>query len=142
VSLDLESCVVFFINIDMYLGADVSHLNPGVAKPSVTGLTRYAALTEIQQPQVEIIQSLQKMMEHRGDLPNWRLFIEGTFGLINTLANVSNFFSLFYVAAIRSQDYHWGLSEPCDVHRCGQAVSVSFYWSIDTDDYGVLFISQ
>jgi eukaryotic translation initiation factor 2C len=55
----------------MYSGADVGHPGPGVAKPSVTGLvfsydegaTRYAALTEIQQPRVEIIESLQKMME-------------------------------------------------------------------------------
>ena len=55
----------------MYPGADVGHPGPGVAKPSVTGIvfsydesaTRYAALTEIQQPRVEIIESLQKMME-------------------------------------------------------------------------------
>jgi len=55
----------------MIVGADVGHPGPGVAKPSVTGLvfsydegaTRYAALTEIQQPRVEIIESLQKMME-------------------------------------------------------------------------------
>ena len=55
----------------MFLGADVGHLGPGVAKPSVTGLvlsyneeaTRYVALTEIQQPQVKIIESLQRMME-------------------------------------------------------------------------------
>ena len=55
----------------MFLGADVGHPGPGVAKPSVTGLvfsydegaTRYAALTEIQQPRVEIIESLQRMME-------------------------------------------------------------------------------
>ena len=55
----------------MCIGADVGHPGPGVAKPSVTGLvfsydegaTRYAALTEIQQPRVEIIESLQKMME-------------------------------------------------------------------------------
>ena len=60
-----------FINIDMYTGADVHHPGPDIAKPSVTGLvfsydegaTRYTALTEIQQPQVEIIESLQKMME-------------------------------------------------------------------------------
>jgi hypothetical protein len=55
------------------LGADVGHPGPGVAKPSVTGLvysydegaTRYAVITEIQQPRVEIIESLQlqKMME-------------------------------------------------------------------------------
>ena len=59
-----------FMNTDEYLGADVGHPGPGVAKPSVTGLvfsydegaTRYAALTEIQQPRVEIIESLQKMM--------------------------------------------------------------------------------
>jgi len=55
----------------MVVGADVGHPGPGVAKPSVTGLvfsydagaTKYAALTEIQQPRVEIIESLQKMME-------------------------------------------------------------------------------
>jgi eukaryotic translation initiation factor 2C len=55
----------------IYLGADVGHPGPGVAKPSVTGLvysydegaTRYAAITEIQQPRVEIIESLQTMME-------------------------------------------------------------------------------
>jgi hypothetical protein len=43
------------------------HPGPGVAKPFVTGLvssydeaaTRYAALTEIQQPRVEIIESLE-----------------------------------------------------------------------------------
>jgi eukaryotic translation initiation factor 2C len=59
------------INTFIYLGADVGHLGPGVTKPSVTGLvfsydqgaTRYAALTEIQQPPVEIIELLQKMME-------------------------------------------------------------------------------
>ena len=59
------------ININIYPGADVGHPGPGVAKPSVTGIvfsydegaTRYAALTEIQQPRVEIIESLQKMME-------------------------------------------------------------------------------
>ena len=57
--------------ICIYLGADVGHLGPGIAKPSVTGLvfsyddraTRYAALTDVQQPQVEVIESLQKMME-------------------------------------------------------------------------------
>jgi eukaryotic translation initiation factor 2C len=55
----------------MIVGADVGHPGPGVAKPSVTGLvfsydeaaTRYAALTEIQQPRVETIESLQMMME-------------------------------------------------------------------------------
>ena len=49
----------------------VTYTGPGVAKLSVTGLlfpydegtTRYAALTEIQQPRVEIIESLQTMME-------------------------------------------------------------------------------
>jgi len=54
----------------MIVGADVGHPGPGVAKPSVTGLvfsydegaTRYSALTEIQQPRVEIIESLEKMM--------------------------------------------------------------------------------
>ena len=59
-----------FININTYPGADVGHPGPGVAKPSVTGVvfsydegaTKYAALTEIQQPRVEIIESLQKMM--------------------------------------------------------------------------------
>ena len=57
--------------ICIYLGADVGHPGPGIAKPSVTGLvfsyddraTRYAALTDIQQPRVEVIESLQKMME-------------------------------------------------------------------------------
>ena len=47
--------VDFFINIDMYTGADVGHPGPGIAKPSVTGLVfsydegamRYTALTEI-----------------------------------------------------------------------------------------------
>jgi eukaryotic translation initiation factor 2C len=67
-----ESCSVWLsINTDLYLGADVGHPGPGVAKPSVTGLvfsydegaTRYAALTEIQQPRVEHIESLQIMME-------------------------------------------------------------------------------
>ena len=55
----------------MYVGADVGHPGPGVAKPSVTGLvfsydegaTRYAAFTEIQQPRVDNLDSLQKMME-------------------------------------------------------------------------------
>ena len=55
----------------MYPGADVGHPGPGVAKLSVTGLVfsydqgaaTYAALTEIQQPRVEVIESLQKMME-------------------------------------------------------------------------------
>jgi eukaryotic translation initiation factor 2C len=49
----------------------VGHPGPGVMKPSFTGLvfyydqgaTRYAALMEIQQPRVEIIELLQKMME-------------------------------------------------------------------------------
>ena len=54
-SLGLQVVQVdFFINIDMYTGADVSHPGPDIAKPSVTGLvfsydegaTRYAALTE------------------------------------------------------------------------------------------------
>ena len=52
-------------------GYDVGHPGPGVAKPSITGLvfsydqgaTRYAALTDIQQPRVEVIESLQRMME-------------------------------------------------------------------------------
>ena len=60
-----------FVFINICPGADVGHPGPGVAKPSVTGIvfsydqgaTRYAALTEIQQPRVEIIESLQKMME-------------------------------------------------------------------------------
>ena len=60
-----------FINTDKGLGADVGHPGPGVAKPSVTGLvfsydeaaTRYAALTDIQRPRVEIIESLDRMME-------------------------------------------------------------------------------
>jgi eukaryotic translation initiation factor 2C len=55
----------------MYLGADVGHPGPGLAKRSVTGIvfsydqgaTKYAALTDIQQPRVEIIELLQKMME-------------------------------------------------------------------------------
>jgi len=55
----------------MIVGADVGHPGPGVAKPSVTGLvfsydegaTRYAALTDIQQPRVEVIEKLQEMME-------------------------------------------------------------------------------
>ena len=55
----------------MFPGADDGHPGPGIAKPFVTGLvfsydegaTRYAALTEIQQPRVEAIESLQKMME-------------------------------------------------------------------------------
>ena len=54
----------------MYPGADVGHPGPGVTKPSVMGIvfsyedaTRYTALTEIQQPRVEIIESLQKLME-------------------------------------------------------------------------------
>ncbi|KAF8811942.1 argonaute-like protein [Phlegmacium glaucopus] len=55
----------------MIVGADVGHPGPGVAKPSVTGIvfsydqgaTRYAAVTEIQQPRVEVIESLQGMME-------------------------------------------------------------------------------
>lgn len=55
----------------MIVGADVGHPGPGVAKPSVTGVvfshdpgaTKYAALTEIQQPRVEIIEALQRMME-------------------------------------------------------------------------------
>ena len=54
---------------------------PDVAKPSVKGAvlshdevaTRYAALTEIQQPQVEIIESLQQMMDQA---PTGRRFIE------------------------------------------------------------------
>ena len=60
-----------FINTDIYTGADVGHPDHGIAKPSVTGLvfscdegaTRYAALTDIQQPRVEVIESLQQMME-------------------------------------------------------------------------------
>ena len=55
----------------MYTGADVGHRGPDIAKPSVTGLVfsydegamRYTALTKIQQPRVEIIELLQKMME-------------------------------------------------------------------------------
>jgi eukaryotic translation initiation factor 2C len=55
----------------MIVGADVGHPGPGVAKPSVTGLvfsydlgaTKYVALTDIQQPRVEVIESLQQMME-------------------------------------------------------------------------------
>ena len=55
----------------MYTGADVGHPGPGITKPSVTGLvfsydegaTRYAALTDIQQPHIKIIESLPKMME-------------------------------------------------------------------------------
>jgi eukaryotic translation initiation factor 2C len=61
------------MNSNMYLGADVSHPCPGLAKPSVMGIvfsnegaTRYAALTEIQQPRVEIIESWKKMMEAVG----------------------------------------------------------------------------
>jgi eukaryotic translation initiation factor 2C len=49
----------------------IGHPGPGVVKPSVTGLmfsynegaTRYAALIEIQQSRVELIESLQKTME-------------------------------------------------------------------------------
>jgi len=55
----------------MIVGADIGHPGPGIAKPSVTGLvfsydqgaTRYAALSNIQRPRVEIIESLQGMME-------------------------------------------------------------------------------
>ena len=49
----------------------MGHPGPGVAKPSVTGVvysydqgaTRYAAITGIQQPRLEIIESLQEIME-------------------------------------------------------------------------------
>ncbi|PPQ82396.1 hypothetical protein CVT25_008357 [Psilocybe cyanescens] len=52
----------------MIMGADVSHPGPGVQKPSVTSLvysfdacaTQYAALTNLQEPRVEIIQNMQE----------------------------------------------------------------------------------
>lgn len=61
----LSSYSMLSANMMLYPGADVGHPGPGVAKPSVTGLvfsydggvTRYAALTEIQQPRVEIIET-------------------------------------------------------------------------------------
>ena len=57
------------------------YAGPDVTKPSVMGAvlshdevaTRYAALIEIQQPQVEIIESLQQMMDQA---PTGRQFIE------------------------------------------------------------------
>jgi len=92
------------------------------------GATRYAALIEIQQPRVEIIESLQKMMEQAlgkfidfCKIPPRRVIffrdgvsegeystvaaaeleaIQGMFRLINTLAlNLSNF---LFLAAIKT----------------------------------------
>ena len=39
----------------------------------------------------------------------------------------------------RHLDYRWesGLSDPCDVHRCRQTVSVSFHRSVGIDEYGI-----
>ena len=42
------------------------------------------------------------------------------------------------------QDYRWGsgLSDPCDIHHCGQTECLSFYWRVNTDELWHLFISH
>ena len=66
-----ESWSLFGLTFYKHPGDDVSHPVPVVAKTSVMGIVfsynegtmRYTALTDILQPQVEIIEFLQKMME-------------------------------------------------------------------------------
>ena len=161
-----------FINTDKGLGADVGHPGPGVAKPSVTGLvfsydeaaTRYAALTDIQRPRVEIIESLERMMEkslrHFIELrkipPRRVIFFrdgvsEGEYNTVataelaaiqGTLMSVTfcltyRTFSFFSFSCHPDHCRGSGLSNPCDVHHCRQTVCVSFYRSLDIDKYGV-----
>ena len=123
------------------------------------GATRYAALMDIQQSRVEVIESLQQMMERAlrwfikfQKIPPRRVifFQDGVSeGVYNTgncwidshqgLFSLSSFdygielFPPFFFSCY--QDYHWGsgLSDPCDVHHCGQTVMSFFllesqYW--------------
>ena len=117
------------------------------------GTTRYAVLTDIQQSRVKVIESLQQMMEQAlrrfiefQKMPPRRVifFQDGVLeGVYNTghcridghsrLVQFK-FLCLWYQAFPPFfffscyQDYSWGLglSDPCDVHHCGQTV-MSFF---------------
>ena len=149
------------------LGADVGNLGPGVVKPSVMGLvfsldegaTRYAALMDIQQSRVEVIESFQQMMERalrwfiefqkmppRRVIFFWDGVSEGVYNTGHCRIDGHSrlvqfkFLCLWYWAFPPPffscyQDYHWGLglSDPCDIHHCGQMVMSFFllesqYW--------------
>ena len=136
----LFSCPIWSF-ITNHSGADVGHPGPGVAKPSVTGIvfscdeqaTKYVALTEIQQPRVEIIESLQEMMERalwrfiefKKRPPRRLIFfrdgvsegeyntvaaaeikaIEGTLILLLYVSNRWNFFSAAIQTIVAGKDY-------------------------------------